>query len=119
MSRGATVRHIQFKTSTKNKPPKVSVSRALYEKPSGCVLWIKVTAELKTGPYYWLGGPPGKPLPPIGDDFRATKGRRNKEGKRQDRPNHINVPGSNFQLVNTLPEVLGLLFGPFNETTAS
>jgi hypothetical protein len=118
MSRGATVRHIQFKTSTKNKPPKVSVSRALYEKPSGCVLWIKVTAELKTGPYYWLCGPPGKPLPPIGDDFRATKGRRNKEGKRQDR-HHINVPGSNFQLVNTLPEVLGLLFGPFNETTAS
>jgi hypothetical protein len=45
MSRGATVRHIQFKTSTKNKPPKVSVSRALYEKPSGCVLGIKVTAE--------------------------------------------------------------------------
>ena len=81
---------------------KSSVSRSLYEKASGCVLWIKVTAELKMGPYYWLGGAPGKPLPAIEDNFRATKGRRNKEGKRQDRPNHVNVPGSNFQLVENL-----------------
>lgn len=119
MSRGSTVRHIQFKASTRNKPLKVSVSRSLYSKPSGCVLWIKVSDELEMGPFYWLGCAPGEPLPAIGDDFRAAKGRRNNEGKRQDRPNHVSVPGSNFQLVKTLPEVLGLLFGPLNETGAS
>jgi hypothetical protein len=119
MCRGAIVRHIQFKASTKRKPPKVSVHRSLYYKPSGCVLWIKVTDELKMGPYYWLGGAPGEPLPPPGVDFRATKGRRNKEGKRQNRPNHVDVPGSNLQSIENLSEVLVRLFGPLKKMVVS
>src|ERR1700730_13816480 len=53
MSRGPVVRHIQFKTSTRSKPSRVSVSRSLFEKPSGCVVWIRVSADLKLEPFYW------------------------------------------------------------------
>jgi hypothetical protein len=37
MSRGPVVRHVQLKTQAAGK---VSVGRALAEKPSGCVVWI-------------------------------------------------------------------------------
>jgi hypothetical protein len=111
MSRGGIVRHIQFKTGMQSKPRKVEVARALFEKPSGCVVWIKVSGDLTLEPFYWLGGTPGEPLT-INNDFRAAKAkRRNKEGKRPDRPNHVDVPGAEFELVPTLRKVLGKLFG--------
>src|SRR5436190_23886027 len=62
MSRGAIVRHVQFKASTHRKPVRVSISRSLFEKPSGCVIWIKVSPDLDLKPFYWLGGEPGRPL---------------------------------------------------------
>ena len=46
MSRGPVVRHVQLKTQASGK---ISVGRALAEKPSGCVVWIgldKDTLEL-------------------------------------------------------------------------
>jgi hypothetical protein len=42
MSRGAIVRHVQLKTQAKGK---VSVGRALAEKPSGCVVWIGIDKD--------------------------------------------------------------------------
>jgi hypothetical protein len=65
MSHGPIVRHIQFKTGTKRKPDKVSVAEALANKPSGCVIWIRVTDELDIGPFFWFGDTPGKPLPSL------------------------------------------------------
>lgn len=61
MSRGSIVRHIQFKTGMQRKPRRVSIARAL-RKPSGCVVWIRVSADLRLEPFYWLGGKPGAPL---------------------------------------------------------
>ena len=55
MARGSIVRHIQFKTGT-SKPSKVSVALARAEKPSGCVIFIQITSDLKMGPFYWFGG---------------------------------------------------------------
>jgi len=47
MSRGPVVRHVQLKTQAAGK---VSVGRALAEKPSGCVVWIALDkATLKLG----------------------------------------------------------------------
>jgi hypothetical protein len=49
MSRGAIVRHVQLKTQAAGK---VSVGRALAEKPSGCVVWIGLNKEtLELGPF--------------------------------------------------------------------
>ena len=63
MSRGPIVRHVQLKTQAAGK---VSVGRALAEKPSGCVVWIGLNKEtLELGPFMWFGAAPGLPLPDI------------------------------------------------------
>src|SRR5215469_13462127 len=63
MSRGPIVRHVQLETQAAGK---VSVGRALAEKPSGCVVWIGLNKEtLELGPFMWFGGSPGLPLPDI------------------------------------------------------
>jgi hypothetical protein len=110
MSRGQIIRHIQFKTSTRNRPLRVSISRHLFEKPSGCVIWIKVSADLKLEPFYWLGGEPGEALTAT-RDLRSAKGRRNKDGERLERANHVYIPDAQFELIPTLRGVLEKLFG--------
>jgi hypothetical protein len=62
MSRGAIVRHVQLKTQAKGK---VSVGRALAEKPSGCVVWIGIDKDtLQLGPFKWVHEP-GPLLRPV------------------------------------------------------
>lgn len=111
MARGRIVRHIQFKTGTAARPGKVSVARALEDKPSGCVIWIRVGHGLEMGPYFWLGGPPSGPLPPIGHLPNPLRATRNKQGERPPRQNHRSVPGSEFERLDTLDDVLEALFG--------
>ena len=49
MSRASVVRHVQLKTQAAGK---VSVGRALAEKPSGCVVWIGLNKDtLELGPF--------------------------------------------------------------------
>jgi len=119
MARRRIVRHIQFKTGTSKRPRDVSLSRALAAKPSGCVIWIRVTPELEMGPYLWFGGAPGQPLPSIeqyGSPRRAT---HNKQGERPPRENHRLVPGGVFEEVKDFEDVLVRLFGEFRYTLRS
>jgi len=111
MERGGIVRHIQFKTGTSTKPSDVSVSLALADKPSGCVLWIAVTPKLEMGPFFWFGGAPGKPLPPIDTYPNPMRPTHNKDGERPLRKNHHLVPGKDFRRLEVLEEVLVALFG--------
>lgn len=110
MARGQVVRHIQFKTGA-GKPTKVSLSRALADKPSGCAIWIRVDANLEIGPYYWFGDAPGQPLPAIGGHPNTLRPTRNKDGVRPPRQNHHDVPGSAFLVRETIGEILQDLFG--------
>ena len=112
MARGRIVRHIQFKTGKTNKPGKVSLARALADKPSGCAIWIRVEPDLSMGPFFWFGGPPGAPLPDITAYPNARRPTRNKEGARPFRRNHFEVPGSEFAVRPTLDALLEDLFGP-------
>lgn len=111
MGRGAIVRHIQFKTGTSTKPGDVSVSTALANKPSGCVIWINVTPHLDMGPFYWFGAMPGSPLPLLDTYGNPRRPTRNKEGERPIRKNHRIVPGRDFRKLDTLDQVLEALFG--------
>lgn len=63
MARSKIVRHIQFKSGADKRPSWVSVATALAERPSGCVIFIRVDRGLSMGPYYWFGAAPGSPLP--------------------------------------------------------
>ena len=105
------VRHVQFKTGTAKKPRKVSVALSLADKPSGCVIWIRLGADLESGPFYWFGGKPGKSLPPIAHYPKPRRSTHNKQGQRPDRQNHGNLPSSEFRLLPTLDDVLEALFG--------
>ena len=118
MVRGSIVRHIQFKTGTKS-PVKVSVARALAEKPSGCVIFIMVTPTLELGPYYWFGAEPGNPLPDIAGFRNPRRATHNKAGERPLRQNHREIAAANFVVVLSLPGILERLFGPLSSENIS
>ena len=87
MGRGSIVRHIQFKTGTSAKPGDVSISTALTSKPSGCIIWIRVTSQLDMGPFFWFGGAPGEPLPVLDSYKGLRRATHNKAGERPLRKN--------------------------------
>jgi len=117
MARGAIVRHIQFKTGTQKRPSMVSLSRALAEKPSGCVIWIRLGPNLEMGPYFWFGSSPGQPLPPLADYRNSKRVTANQFGVRPIRKNHFDVPGKAFSPRETLREILHDLFGELRPHT--
>jgi hypothetical protein len=111
MAQGLVVRHIQLKTGNARRPAKVSLARVLAEKPSGCAIWIRLGPELEMGPYFWLGGSPSAPLPPIAGYPNSRRTTHNKDQVRPIRSNHHDVPGSAFRRRDTLEEILQDLFG--------
>ena len=115
LSRGAIVRHIQLKTGTSKKPGDISVSATLASKPSGCVLWIRVTPQLELGPYFWFGGGPGQPLPSMDRYRNPLRSTRNKTGERPVRLRHRLVPSKAFRPLATIDDVLEALFGPMTD----
>src|SRR5271156_2566901 len=113
MSHGKIVRHIQFKTSmADSKAASIKVSLKLMDKPSGCIIWIIVTPELKLDSYRWLGGPPGDPLPDIRNMRVAKHTKANAKGKKAERPDQRIIPRNRFDALGSLDEVLERLFGP-------
>ncbi len=111
MARGQNVRHIQLKTGKPKKPGDVSGPLALADKPSGCVIWIRVTADLDMGPFFWFGGAPGQPLPQIGHYSVPLRATHNKKGERPARLNHRLIPKSEFIELETIDDVLLKLIG--------
>lgn len=111
MTRGRIVRHIQFKTGTSRRPRTVSVSQSLAEKPSGCVIWIRVEPDLGMETFFWFGSAPGEPLPSIAGYANPLRPTHNKDGVRPPRQRHRAVPGKAFRELGTLSEVLEVLFG--------
>lgn len=110
MGRDNIVRHIQFKTSVRSRPDRVSLSAALEAKPSGCVVWIQVDNALEMLSFWWFGGPPGEPLPTLGDR-RARRIGRDAQGARPMREAHRVVNGSAFRRLDAMDQVLEALFG--------
>ena len=110
VAQGQIVRHIQLKAGTSAKPDKVSVAQALAAKPSGCVIWIHVTPDLSMGPFFWFGSETGLALPSIAEYPKPLRPTHNKDGVRPPRQNHRLVPGGKFRELQTLDEVLEMLF---------
>jgi hypothetical protein len=111
LDRGRVVRHIQFKTGTQKRPTRVSIGLSLAEKPSGCVVWIKVSADLEMGPYFYFGAAAGEPLPAIADFEIPRRATHNKEGVRPERQNHRLVPAARFIEFSDLEALLRRLLG--------
>ncbi|HEY9235225.1 MAG TPA: hypothetical protein VIP08_09350 [Phenylobacterium sp.] len=112
----AVVRHVQLKiTHLDGRRAHVDVSSALATKPGGCVLWMFVDPmTYEIGPYYWLGGRPGQPLPDLGDrPVRHSKA--NAQGEKAVRPGLRRIPKGRFSRLELIDEVAEALFGPAND----
>ena len=113
-------RSVQLKSTYRGgKANAVTVNRHLENEPSGCVIWIMFDKDtLELGPFVWLGGPPGEPLPELdGKVGRHTKGDRN--GVKAERPNTRVVPRSWFRRLATIEEAAAALFGGLGAATWS
>lgn len=109
---GGILRHIQLKAGRLGgKRANVDINTALSGKPGGCVVWMMVDeSSLKLGPFFWLGGAPGEPLPPLGDKIgRHSKG--DATGVKAFRPGIRVVPKGRFTRLETIDEVAEKLFG--------
>jgi len=113
MARGRIVRHIQFKTGRGKKPGDISIARSLASKPAGCVIWIRVSAALDMGPFFWFGGSVREPLPGIEAFAVPLRATHNKKGERPPRHNHREIPATLFEELSTLDDVLVRLLGEF------
>lgn len=106
------VRHIQLKSMVSGgRRARINVHQALSNKPSGCVIWIIYNLEdLSAQQFLWFGGKAGEPLPDIGD--RVVKhSRANAKGVKGVRPALRNVPKGWFDKIETMEELIALLFG--------
>ncbi|MBI5942285.1 MAG: hypothetical protein HY859_17895 [Caulobacterales bacterium] len=109
---GGILRHIQLKAGRLGgKRANVDINAALSSKPGGCVVWMMVDeASLQLGPFYWFGGAPGEPLPPLGDKIgRHTKG--DATGVKAFRPALRVIPKGRFTRLETIEQVAEKLFG--------
>jgi hypothetical protein len=94
----------------RSKPGRISLGTALESKPSGCASWIQVDNALDMLSFWWLGAAPGEPLPALGER-RARRIGRDAQGTRPTREAHRIVNGSAFQRLETVDQVLEMLFG--------
>jgi hypothetical protein len=112
MSCKKIVRHIQFKTTlVKGKRANVNASLKLMDKPSGCIIWIFITPELKLHEYRWLGNSPGQPFPDIKEMKHAKHTKGNAQGKKAGRPQHRIISKAKFSKPCKLDEIMKHLFG--------
>lgn len=112
MCRGPIVRHVQLKVSLiDSSTSEVKASLRLMDKPSGGVLWLLVTAELKLQSFLWFGGEPGELLPDITHMKTARHTKGNAEGIKLERENHRVIPRNSFVKLSSIDEVLNRLFG--------
>ena len=91
------------------------INTRLAERPSGCVVWLgwsrlpgtnRVTIE-----HRWFGGPPGEPLPDLGQVV-AKHAKANAEGVKLERPGIRRVALVRFEKVIDAADLLDRLFGP-------
>lgn len=106
------LRHIQLKMKVRGgKTDEVKASLKLAAKPSGCIIWMHYDPDtLAIGPFGWFGGPPGEPLPSLGDKVaRHTK--RDHTGLKAERANHRTVSARQFETIVGIPALAQALFG--------
>jgi hypothetical protein len=107
-----TMRHVQLKASHRAaRTAAVNVSMNLARKPGGCVVWVMFdAATLTLGPFLWLGGAPGEPLPELGTRIaRHTKA--DSRGVKGERPNLRIVRRASFSRLETIADVAEAMFG--------
>ena len=107
------VRHIQLKASfVGSKTSRQKIHVKLADKPSGCVIWIYFNENtLDLGPFYFLGGMAGKPLPSILGEKVAKHTKGDQDGHKAERPNIRELNKGDFTKYETIHDIYNVLFG--------
>lgn len=113
MEVGGVLRHIQLKASYNGSSVREqAINAKLADKPSGCVVWMGFDPDtMRLGPFFWFGGPPGQPLPPITGFKKARHTKANAEGQKTERRNSYKLKRTSCERLETLDQVLDELFG--------
>jgi hypothetical protein len=110
------LRYVQLKTSRSDaRTASQKVSRALAEKPGGCVVWVERKEDWDARrvrlQYLYFGGEPGSALPTL-DGFSVAKHTKaNSKGIKALRPGLRVVAKGQFERVPTTRDLLNKLFG--------
>jgi hypothetical protein len=114
------IRHIQLKSRLNKKPVRLSVSRSLADKPNGCVICVMLDDDMEITSFLFYGEPPGQRRALDITGFKPSKRiRRDGDGNRPPRSNHVDVPMGKFKKIGTAEELVLQLFGPAKKLTAS
>jgi hypothetical protein len=70
-----------------------------------------VEPGLEMASFFWFGGSPGEPLPPIAEYHAPLRATHNRLGERPPRQNHRLIPAAKFRAMDSLDDVLEALFG--------
>lgn len=113
LSSGEITRYVQLKASRMGGATRSQkINSSLAQKPSGCVVWIKVDSDtLAPRSYAWLGAGPGQRLDGLGDKI-AHHTKANAQGVKNPRENIREVPERNFTNLPSIGAVFDALFGP-------
>jgi hypothetical protein len=109
----AITRHVQLKATFRgSKVHRFNLNMGLALKPSGCaIVMLFDPKSLELGPYLWLGGLPGKPLPDLSRYPVGKHTKRDAKGVKGERAKIRVVPRAAFQPVPTIPVLAERLFG--------
>lgn len=105
------MRHVQLKASYLSaKTGNLGINLNLARKPNGCVIWIWFDPQsMELGPFLWLGGEPGQPLPSLGKRLcKHSKG--DSTGQKTTRASIRTVTKGRFETLATMDEVADALF---------
>ena len=76
--------------------------------------WFDYPRDLQgvvLGPFYFLGGDPGKPLPAISEAKIARHTKGNQDGYKAERPNIRTLNKGEFMKYETIRDIYQVLFG--------
>ena len=112
LSSGSVTRHVQLKASRSlGKTSRQKINKALGQKPSGCVIWVKINDDtLAPEIFGWPGGAPGDRMSDFGTRI-AKHTKANAQGVKNLRPNIREVGWGEFKHFSTIGEVFVALFG--------
>ena len=106
------IRHVQLKSSHQDASTNSQkIHIALSGKQSGCVVWILFNdKDMSLGPFFFLGGDAGSPLPDLTLFKVAKHAKGNAQGVKTNRPALRVVPQSKFTRCVTVEDVYRRLF---------